>query len=136
MTDLVFEAVQEADGGYCAECLTEKIFTDRCLGRVARARNRRDNSVLFRWPRPRRIRLHLVRDEILYPSHETATRRFRGASVRDPVPVVEISEVCTYPAATLSSNYRRRISGLRFPIMPFSRLAPSIRFSERWRTTK
>jgi len=27
MTDLVFEAVQEADGGYCAECLTENIFT-------------------------------------------------------------------------------------------------------------
>src|ERR1019366_4429083 len=27
MADLVFEAVQEADGGYCAECLTENIFT-------------------------------------------------------------------------------------------------------------
>jgi hypothetical protein len=27
MADLVFEARQEADGGYCAECLTEKIFT-------------------------------------------------------------------------------------------------------------
>ncbi len=24
---LVFEAVQEADGGYCGECLTENIFT-------------------------------------------------------------------------------------------------------------
>jgi predicted RNase H-like HicB family nuclease len=27
MAELVFEAVQEADGGYCAECLTENIFT-------------------------------------------------------------------------------------------------------------
>jgi len=28
MSELVFEVVQEADGGYCAECLTENIFTD------------------------------------------------------------------------------------------------------------
>lgn len=27
MTELVFEAVQEADGGYGAECLTENIVT-------------------------------------------------------------------------------------------------------------
>lgn len=27
MNELVFEVVQEADGGYCAECLTESIFT-------------------------------------------------------------------------------------------------------------
>ncbi len=26
MGELVFEAIQEADGGYCAECLTENIF--------------------------------------------------------------------------------------------------------------
>jgi len=25
--ELVFEITQEADGGYCAECLTENIFT-------------------------------------------------------------------------------------------------------------
>jgi hypothetical protein len=28
MVDLVFEVTQEADGGYCAECLTENIFTE------------------------------------------------------------------------------------------------------------
>ena len=28
MAELVFEVVQEADGGYCAECLTENIFTE------------------------------------------------------------------------------------------------------------
>ena len=27
MTELVFEVVQEADGGYCAECLTGNIVT-------------------------------------------------------------------------------------------------------------
>jgi predicted RNase H-like HicB family nuclease len=27
MADLVFEALEDADGGYCAECLTENIFT-------------------------------------------------------------------------------------------------------------
>jgi hypothetical protein len=28
MPEVVFEAVQEPDGGYCAECLTENIFTE------------------------------------------------------------------------------------------------------------
>lgn len=28
MARLVFEVVQEADGGYCAECLTENMFTE------------------------------------------------------------------------------------------------------------
>lgn len=27
MKELVFEAIQEEDGGYCTECLTENIFT-------------------------------------------------------------------------------------------------------------
>jgi len=27
MVELVFEVLQESDGGYCAECLTEGIFT-------------------------------------------------------------------------------------------------------------
>ncbi|MGI8961398.1 MAG: 2-oxoisovalerate dehydrogenase [Bryobacteraceae bacterium] len=29
MDELVFEIVQEPDGGYCAECLTENIFPQR-----------------------------------------------------------------------------------------------------------
>jgi hypothetical protein len=28
MSELLFEVVQEADGGYCADCLTESIFAD------------------------------------------------------------------------------------------------------------
>ena len=27
-TELVFRVAQESDGGYCAECLTEPIFTE------------------------------------------------------------------------------------------------------------
>jgi len=27
VNEIVFEITQEADGGYCAECLTESIFT-------------------------------------------------------------------------------------------------------------
>jgi hypothetical protein len=66
MTDLVFEAVQEADGGYCAECLTENIFTQADTWDELR-RNVIDATAAFFFdrPRPRRIRLHLVRDEVL-----------------------------------------------------------------------
>jgi hypothetical protein len=28
MSELVFEVIEEADGGYCAECLTESIVTE------------------------------------------------------------------------------------------------------------
>jgi hypothetical protein len=66
MGDLVFEAVQEADGGYCAECLTENIFTegdtwDELRGNVLDAAA----AFFFAKPQPKRIRLHLVRDEVL-----------------------------------------------------------------------
>jgi len=66
MAELVFGAVQEADGGYCAECLTENIFTqgdtwDELPSNVIDA----TAAFYFDEPRPRRIRLHLVRDEVL-----------------------------------------------------------------------
>ncbi len=28
MNELIFEVIQEADGGFCAECLTETIVTE------------------------------------------------------------------------------------------------------------
>jgi len=28
MNELIFEVTQEANGGFCAECLTESIFTE------------------------------------------------------------------------------------------------------------
>lgn len=66
MADLVFEAVQEADGGYCAECLTENIFTEGDSWDELRS-NVIDATAAFflDQPRPNRIRLHLVRDEVL-----------------------------------------------------------------------
>ncbi|HEV2424802.1 MAG TPA: 2-phospho-L-lactate guanylyltransferase [Terriglobia bacterium] len=67
MEELVFEVTQEADGGFVAECLTEAIFTqgdswDDLRGNVKEA----VAAFFFDNPqRPRRIRLHLVRDEVL-----------------------------------------------------------------------
>ncbi len=66
MAELVFEVVQEADGGYCAECLTENIFTEgdtweELRQNVAEA----TTAYFFDGPKPERIRLRLVRDETL-----------------------------------------------------------------------
>ena len=66
MSDLVFEVVQEADGGYCAECLTESIFTQADSWDELR-RNIREAVAAFYFDTtsPATVRLHLVRDEIL-----------------------------------------------------------------------
>ena len=66
MPELVFEVVQESDGGYCAECLTESIFTeadswDELRKNVIEA----TLAFFFDRPGPDRIRLRLVRDETL-----------------------------------------------------------------------
>ena len=66
MAELVFEVVQEADGGYCAECLTENIFTqadswDELRRNVVEA----VNAFYFDGAVPANVRLHLVRDEVL-----------------------------------------------------------------------
>ena len=64
--DLVFEVIQEADGGYVAECLTESIVTQADTWEELRANVK--NAVegyFFDGPKPRSIRLHLVRDEVL-----------------------------------------------------------------------
>jgi predicted RNase H-like HicB family nuclease len=66
MGELVFEVMQEADGGYCAECLTENIVTqgdswNELRSNVVEA----VTAYYFDRPRPERIRLHLVRDEVL-----------------------------------------------------------------------
>jgi hypothetical protein len=66
MPELVFEVIQESDGGYCAECLTENIFTEGDTWDEMRANVLEATSAFFfDQPRPDRIRLHLVRDEIL-----------------------------------------------------------------------
>lgn len=66
MAELVFEVTQEADGGYCAECLTENIFTEGDTWEELRQNVvEATNAFFFDHPRPDRIRLHLVRDEVL-----------------------------------------------------------------------
>jgi hypothetical protein len=66
MAELVFEAVQEADSGYCAECLTENIFTQAdTWDELRRNVIEVTAAYFFDQPRPTRIRLHLVRDEVL-----------------------------------------------------------------------
>jgi predicted RNase H-like HicB family nuclease len=66
MAELVFEVVQEPDGGYCAECLTENIFTQGDTWEELR-RNvvEATSAFFFDRERPELVRLHLVRDEIL-----------------------------------------------------------------------
>ncbi|MBN1341411.1 MAG: 2-phospho-L-lactate guanylyltransferase [Phycisphaerae bacterium] len=67
MDELVFQVTQEADGGYVAECLGEDIFTqgdswDALRDNVLEA----VRGFYFDEPaRPRQIRLHLVRDEVV-----------------------------------------------------------------------
>ncbi len=68
MDELVFEVVQEADGGFCAECLTEAIVTEGNTWEDLRA-NVREAVRAFYFDQtekcPTSIRLHLVRDEVL-----------------------------------------------------------------------
>ncbi len=67
MNELVFEVTQEDDGGYCAECLSENIFTQGDSWEALRQNVREAVRAYFfdRPPAPSRIRLHLVRDELL-----------------------------------------------------------------------
>ena len=67
MKELVFEVTQEEDGGYCAECLTENIFTQGDTWEAVRQNVQEAvHGHFFDQPQTqRRIRLHLVRDEIL-----------------------------------------------------------------------
>lgn len=68
MTELIFEITQEADGGFCADCLTESIFTQGDSWPQLRDNVREAvRAYYFDQPKnlPSSIRLHLVRDEIL-----------------------------------------------------------------------
>jgi predicted RNase H-like HicB family nuclease len=67
MSELIFEVLQEADGGFCAECLTEAIFTQGDTWDELRVNVKEAVEVHFykRKTKPQNIRLHLVRDESL-----------------------------------------------------------------------
>lgn len=67
MDEIVFEVTQEGDGGLIAECLTESIVTQANDWETLRG-NVREAVAAFYFDRPQkpaRIRLHLVRDEVL-----------------------------------------------------------------------
>jgi len=66
MTELVFEITQEADGGFVAEALGESIVTQADTWDALRVNVREAvDAFYFDRPAPTRLRLHLVRDEIL-----------------------------------------------------------------------
>ncbi len=63
---MIFEVTQEADGGYVAECLTENIFTQGDSWEELRSNVKEAvTAFFFDQSAPRRVRLHLVRDEML-----------------------------------------------------------------------
>ena len=68
MDELVFEVTQEADGGYVAECLSQDIITEGDTWDDLR-RNVLEAVKAFHFDSitPGRIRLHLVRDEVVVP---------------------------------------------------------------------
>jgi predicted RNase H-like HicB family nuclease len=66
MSEVVFEVVQEGDGGFVAECLTEGIFSQADTWEELRANVLEAVAAYFfdREP-PSGVRLHLVRDEFV-----------------------------------------------------------------------
>lgn len=66
MSELVIEITLDADGGYCAECLTESIFTEAANWDELRGNIREAvNAYFFDGIKPDVVRMHLVRDETL-----------------------------------------------------------------------
>ena len=64
--EIVFSVVQEDDQGFVAECLTHDIFTQGETWEQLRANvQEAANAYFFDQPKPERIRLHLVRDEVV-----------------------------------------------------------------------
>ena len=68
MSELIFEVLQESDGGFTAECLTESIVTEADTWEELRENVREAvQAFYFDAPHdvPSSIRLRLLRDEVL-----------------------------------------------------------------------
>ena len=64
--EIVFSVYQESDGGFVAECLSHDIFTEADTWEELRANAQEAvNAYFYDGTKPDRIRLHLVRDEVL-----------------------------------------------------------------------
>ena len=69
MNELVFEVTQEGDGGFVAEALGESIVTEADSWEELRSNVRKAvKAFYFDGKAPVKIRLHLVRDELLAAS--------------------------------------------------------------------
>lgn len=66
MNELVFEITQESDGGFVAEALGESIITQADTWEELRTNVLEAvKAFYFDRPAPTRLRLHLVRDELI-----------------------------------------------------------------------
>ena len=66
MRELVFEITQEEDGGYCAKAVGEGIFTQSDTWEELREMVLdATKAYFFDSAPPERVRLHLIRDEVL-----------------------------------------------------------------------
>ncbi len=66
MNELVFEVTEEEDGGFCAECMTENIFTQADSWDALRLNVKEAvRAFYFDQAQLKQIRLHFVRDELL-----------------------------------------------------------------------
>lgn len=66
MKELVFQVSQESDGGFVAEALGEDIFTQANTWEELRENAKEAvDAHFFDRPKPHRIRLHLVRDDVV-----------------------------------------------------------------------
>ena len=66
VSELVFGVTEDAEGGYSAECLAENIFTQGNTWQELRANVKEaTEAYFFDGSKPKYIRLHLVRDEVL-----------------------------------------------------------------------
>lgn len=64
--EIVFSVTQEGDGGFVAECVSHDIFTQGDTWEQLRKNVQEAVSAcFFDQPKPARVRLHLVRDELL-----------------------------------------------------------------------
>jgi predicted RNase H-like HicB family nuclease len=64
--EIVFSVTQEEDGGYVAECLSLDIVTEGDTWAALSANVREATAgYFFDQTKPSRIRLHLVRDEVV-----------------------------------------------------------------------
>ena len=65
-TEIVFDVVKEQDGGFVADCLNEDIITQGDSWEELRNNVREAvNAFFFDSTPPAKIRLHMIRDEVI-----------------------------------------------------------------------